>query len=198
MKNCKNLYLILIYFSCIIILFFTITVYFKWPWYERAISGEKSPGTWLSSSLLICMGVQSLIIVLIFKSSKLWWLMASGFFLLAADESFLIHENVKETILFEFFNGNFDQMGARGELLIFIYIICGIFLIYFAIKNIPTLITKILFTSAITIGICSFIFDIFYLNMFLEDLFKILAEIILTITLFMEISNRIKNKNFKN
>ena len=64
------------------------------------IAGESSAGTWLSGVLLVFSGATSLILGA--RSNDWRWLLIAVFFLiLAADERFMFHEQLKEHLIFE-------------------------------------------------------------------------------------------------
>ena len=172
-----NLVFSLLSAGFLLFLFFTLRA--AHPWIRTAFVGERAPGTWLSSVLLISCGMISIILSMFRKEFFIFIILSLGCFFMALDERFMFHEMFKSFILFDIFDGNHLKMGKWGELFIFFYLASGLTILIIILKKIKENLFRILFIVAIAIGSLSFLFDIFHLNALWEDLFKIFAEYLL-------------------
>ena len=112
------------------------------------------------------------------------WLILSAFFLLlAADERFMLHEALKERILFSLApkKGN-DWI---GELPVIFGACAGLFSVVVLWKHLRFS-GMILILAVILLGGSSVLIDILGAGVFWEDSLKLLAEIILVFTLLTE------------
>jgi hypothetical protein len=80
------------------ILFFAVVLTSRWNFPALAISGEESPGTWMSGALLLISAGLSL--SLSFRKAFPWIFIFLFFATLAVDERFMLHEQLKEYIIF--------------------------------------------------------------------------------------------------
>jgi len=70
------------------------------PYYPiRVISGEQSVGTWMSGVLLIISATVATSVALQ-PGNRFWYTIAMFFSLLALDERFMFHEQLKQVIIF--------------------------------------------------------------------------------------------------
>src|SRR5688572_23299207 len=83
--------------------FFVSTIAIAFYYYRQfpalAVAGEASPGTWLSGVLLSCCAGVGLVLVIL-RGRNPWALVAIFFFLVAADEHFMLHERAKQWLTF--------------------------------------------------------------------------------------------------
>ncbi|HEV8512654.1 MAG TPA: hypothetical protein VGQ59_05240, partial [Cyclobacteriaceae bacterium] len=91
---------IAVLFLCI---FFVIVFAVAFIWYRHypmlVIAGEESVATWMSGVLLVVSGTISILIG-VHRKKIFWFAIASFFLLLACDERFMFHEQLKEKIIF--------------------------------------------------------------------------------------------------
>lgn len=145
------------------------------------IAGEFSVGTWMSGVLLIVSASVSLIIALR-KDWFLWFSVAVFFFVLALDERFMFHERLKEYIIFSFHTTTFWIY----ELPVIVGACIGGIVAYLLWRNLIGM-NRILLLCAVVLGTASVAFDVFTASVFLEECFKLLAELIIACSLLGKI-----------
>jgi hypothetical protein len=183
MKNRRSLTAVLF----IILLFFVvlgISFFAHWSYPVKAISGESSAGTWMSCALLIISATITLSIGLQ-RGWYPWLLISAFFFVLAIDERFMLHEQLKERLIFSLQKENlrawiFEMPVIAGA-------IFGMALSLVIWRQLNHSLRGWL-AAAIALGVVSVIFDIFRMGVVPEDLFKLFAELIITCTLLAELS----------
>jgi hypothetical protein len=148
------------------------------------ISGESSVGTWISGALLVTASVLSMVIGM--KKGWLPWILFFLFFIvLALDERFMFHEQLKEQMIF-----NMKPVSASWhwiyELPVLFGSFMGVLIAMLLWRNLCRR-GKILLLCAVFLGSISVAFDIFTAGAFIEDILKLLAELFITIALIGEI-----------
>lgn len=159
-----------------------ISIYVHFPYLAKAVSGELSAGTWMSGTLLVISASISLCHGL--RCGWYPWLIISAFFfILAIDERFMLHEQIKERLIFKW------HMESFGIVVYEIPVIAGAFVgiaISFLLWRHLQQSLRVWLVTAIVLGTGSVIFDIFRVGVLVEDLFKLFAELIITCTLLAQ------------
>lgn len=165
------LYLVLFEISYIIV---SLLLHFPWP--ERAFIGESSPITWLSSTLLVISATFAMVIHLYGKETYIWWIIATGNLVMAMDETFMWHERIKESILFNIFDGDIDAMGFSGELVILLYGLSGVIVFYFLFRKVHIKFLRGILLGVVSSGLCAITLDVSGANPVMEECLEILTE----------------------
>lgn len=150
----------------------------------NVIAGESSVGTWVSGMLL----VMSATISLIFGMRRGWfpWSVLSIFFLvLALDERFMLHEGMKNRIIF-----HFSLNPARQHLVAELPVVAGAlvgaamaFILWRQLRRTG----RMLLVGAIVLGVASVTIDVLALGVLWEDSFKVFAELLVVCALLTEV-----------
>lgn len=151
------------------------------------VAGEASVGTWMSGVLLII----SAVFCLISGMQKGWnpWLIFVLFFIvLAMDERFMIHEHMKEYIIFRTPYRNSKWL---FELPVILGALLGLVISFIMWRNLNRKNKPLLFT-AIVLGSLSVIYDIFNAGVLIEESLKLLAELVIVLALIGEIKLKIE------
>ncbi|HEY0652011.1 MAG TPA: hypothetical protein VGD65_02745 [Chryseosolibacter sp.] len=135
-------------------------------------AGENSVGTWMSGVLLIFCAA----ICLSISMTKRWypWLpLTLFFFLLAFDERFMIHERIKEWILFS----SVRPSRWLYELPVVIGAVIGGIVALIVWRHTRGG-SRLLLLAAVVCGLASVAIDILAAGVLLEECFKLLAELL--------------------
>jgi hypothetical protein len=153
------------------------------PNYPRLVfAGESSVATWMSGVLLVICG--SLSLVLAGKRGRLPWLaIATFFFVLAIDERFMIHEYVKQRLVFAYADSSWF---VREAAVITGSLIGGI--VAFILWRQLSPVGQSLLSGAVILGTVSVVIDIADAGVLWEEFAKVLAEVLITTTLLTKIS----------
>jgi hypothetical protein len=154
------------------------------PYPSRVIAGESSVSTWASGMLL----VMSATISLIFAMRRGWlpWSPLTLFFLvLALDERFMFHEDLKNRIIFHYSLDPSKQF-IIAELPVIAGAIAGLFVAFVLWRRLSKR-GKSLLVVAAFLGTVSVVMDVFALGVILEDSFKVFAELFVVSALLMEV-----------
>jgi hypothetical protein len=161
------------------IVVFTVAFIFHSRYPLLVIAGESSVGTWMSGVLLISCAIVSLLI-----GMKIgWWpwlLTTFFFFLLAFDEHFMFHEQLKERLIFSYHSA-FGTTHLLYELPVMIGALFGALMTYFLWQQLHG--CRPLLLSAALLGTFSVVFDITNAGVLLEECFKLLGELMLAVAL---------------
>jgi hypothetical protein len=174
-------------YSSVFLIAFLIAVFgIAWrinPNYPRLIlAGESSVATWASGMLLVMCGTFSL--VLANRSKSLTWLSAATFFfVLAIDERFMIHEYIKQRLVF----GYPSSSNLVHELPVVGGAIIGSVMSFLLWHNLSRG-ARLLLLGAVILGTVSVVIDIMDAGVIMEEVAKILAEVMITIALLSKIS----------
>lgn len=171
----KGIVLLLSFFILVFAFAFAFNPHFP----QLVLAGESSVATWMSGALLIISG--SLCLVLVMRTEKsLWYILTAFFFLLAADERFMFHEQIKERIIFSF------QPSKIPVLVYELPVITGACLgavmtrlLWLQLKGM----SRLCLASAVALGTSSVVIDIFTAGVLWEEGFKLLAELLVTCAL---------------
>jgi hypothetical protein len=147
------------------------------------IVGESSVGTWMSGTLLIIAASLS-IVMGIQKGWFPWIIFVAFFLLLALDERFMFHEQIKEGIIFN--TNNSVAWRCVYDLPVLFGAFVGLIITLLLWRNLCSL-GKILLIFAMLLGSISVLFDILSTGAFIEDGCKLLAELCLACALVGEV-----------
>jgi hypothetical protein len=147
------------------------------------VVGESSVGTWVSGVLLIFSAAFSLIIALQ-RSNRFWYFITSFFIVLALDERFMFHEQIKEFILFGHRSQQVSVWVLEMPVLAgaFVGLLVSISLWSFFSKQ-----SRIYLAAAVVSGTISVSMDVLATGALWEELLKLSAELLITFALMNEI-----------
>jgi hypothetical protein len=151
--------------------------------YPRLIfAGESSVATWVSGMLLVMCGTFSL--VLANRSKSLTWLSAATFFfVLAVDERFMMHEYIKQRLIF----GYPSSSNLVHELPVIGGALVGSGMSFLLWRDLSRG-ARLLLLGGVILGSVSVVIDIMDAGVITEEIAKILAEVMITIALLSKIS----------
>jgi hypothetical protein len=164
------------------ILYFIIAFLLQQNFPVLVVAGENSPGTWMSGALLIICATISLIIAI----RQGWWpwtLLFIFFIILALDERFMFHEQLKEHIIFTY--GKSTSRFAY-ELPVMVGACMG-GIAAFVLWGYFDKTCRVLLVSAALLGTLSLILDVLSVGIFLEESFKLVAELLVTCALVRKV-----------
>ena len=167
--------------------FFILVVGIAWITHAQfpvyAIVGESSAGTWLSGMLLAFSAAASLILGMR-QAEWQWYLITIFFLLLAADERFMFHEQLKEQLIFN------DHTRTRWfyELPVLAGAVIGMFIALMLWRRFLRL-SRIFLLAAVVFGILSVSMDVLAVGIFWEDAFKLLGELAVTCALLLHVKH---------
>lgn len=142
------------------------------------VAGEDSPFTWLSGVMLIVAATLSGTIAI--RERWMFWMMFTVFFfLLAIDERFMIHEALKDRIIFS--RGNEIPLWLL-ELPVIIGALTGL-TASVTLFRIMDKTGRILLSVGVFFGLISVTFDIFSQGVVPEEISKLVAEIAVCLAL---------------
>ncbi|MDB5255874.1 MAG: hypothetical protein JWM14_569 [Chitinophagaceae bacterium] len=171
----------------VLITFFLLVLacsfYFNRNFYQLAIAGESSAGTWLSGVLLVMSATLSMVIGMRTKVFP-WFCMTAFFLVLALDERFMFHEQLKERLIFAFHPATHSHL--IYELPVILASCIG-GLISFLLWKEFTNANRILLYFAIGLGLISVVFDVFTAGVLIEECAKLLAEVAITCALLRQV-----------
>jgi hypothetical protein len=174
MKIKGNIAVLIILF--LFVLFFAVVLTSRWNFPALAISGEESPGTWMSGALLLISAGLSL--SLSFRKAFPWIFIFLFFAILAVDERFMLHEQLKEHIIFNFKSDDrfiYELPVIAGACLGFV----ATFILFRELDAAG----KVLLACAALLGVISVIIDVFEMGVLIEDSAKLIAELLVTIAI---------------
>jgi hypothetical protein len=151
-----------------------------------AISGEQSPGTWMSGALLLLSAGLSL--ALSFRSMFPWVIVFVFFLVLAIDERFMIHEQLKEHIVFTYPHAS----RFLYELPVMLAACVGSVVAWVLFSELDAA-GRILLSGAALLGTTSVIIDVLAAGVLIEDAAKLLAELLVTLAMARRGANSISN-----
>jgi hypothetical protein len=146
------------------------------------LAGENSTGTWMSGALLLFMA--SLCLFISMKQRWYPWLFFACFFLLLAlDERFMFHEQIKERILF-----SSPVTPARWvyELPVILGAIGGGCISVLLWKHLPSK-SRMLLPAIVLLGATSVMIDVMARGVFWEECFKLVAELLMACALLWRV-----------
>jgi hypothetical protein len=150
----------------------------------RVIAGEQSAGTWLSGVLLIIMASMSLVISMRQRWYP-WLLLAMFFLLLALDERFMFHEQLKEHIIFSSYADWLPRWAY--ELPVIIGGCLGGLMAFALWRNLPAK-SRVLLLVAVVMGTASVVIDILAGGVVLEECLKLVAELLVVCVLVSRVA----------
>jgi hypothetical protein len=164
--------------------FFVATMASAFYYYRQfpalAVAAEASPGTWLSGVLLCCCAGIALVLV-IHRGWNPWALVVVFFFLMAADEHFMLHERIKQWLIF-----NMDKpVLLIREMPVFIGAIIG-GCIAWALWRESAGASRKLLIAAVFFGLMSVTLDVIGASAMWEEILKLIAELTIVCALLLE------------
>jgi hypothetical protein len=169
------------YFAVGLLLLFFASVFFvavlSNPHYPVLVfTGESSVGTWMSGVLLMFAAATSLNLSI--QKSLYPWLILSAFFLvLTLDEHFMFHEAMKDKLIVTLHNSKWKYWWVY-ELPVIVGALIGVYVTsvlwrYFKGRG------RILLAAATLLGAISVVIDVTASGVFLEEIAKLLAELLI-------------------
>lgn len=147
------------------------------------IGGEQSVGTWLSGALLVMMASLSLVISMRQRWYP-WLLLAVFFLLLALDERFMFHEQLKEQIIFSSYADKLPRWLYEIPVIAGAWV--GGFMALVLWRNL-SLKSRLLLLFAVVMGTASVIIDVLAGGVFWEECLKLVAELLVVCALVMKV-----------
>jgi hypothetical protein len=153
------------------------------PHYPRLVfAGESSVATWVSGMLLVICG--TLCLVTANRSGGFPWLVFTTFFFaLAIDERFMIHEYIKQRLIFDYP----DSSWIVREVAVIVGTLGGGIVSIMLWRQLPA-VSRYLLSGAVILGTASVVIDIADAGVLWEESAKLLAEILITTALLAKIS----------
>jgi hypothetical protein len=147
------------------------------------IAGETSIGTWLSGALLMMCATSSLIIGMR-KGWLPWFFITVFFILLALDERFMFHEQLKEKIIFSLPSAQVSFL--IYELPVLAGALVGALFAYILWDRLYE--SRALIVFATVLGIASVGIDVLGAGVMWEECSKLLAELLITFALLKKVA----------
>lgn len=162
------------------------TAFFSNPYFPMVVlARENSAGTWMSGTLLTFMA--SLCLFISMKQRWHPWLLFAIFFMvLALDERFMFHEQIKERIIFSFQEVTLSRLVY--ELPVIIGACLGGFISVLLWRQMPSK-SRILLAAAVVLGATSVMLDVLGGGVLWEDSCKLLAELLMACALLITIED---------
>jgi hypothetical protein len=161
--------------------FLVFTVAFWWnPHFPVfVLAGENSVGSWMSDTLLIFIASLCLFNSMHDRSHP--WILFAGFFLLLAlDERFMFHEQIKEHIIFS--SGTTSRWVY--ELPVIAGACIGSWIAVLLWRHLSSR-SRVLLLLATIFGIASVTVDVFAAGIVWEECFKLFAELLMACALLL-------------
>lgn len=162
--------------------YFTVAFFYQRDFPVLGVAGEESPGTWMSGALLVICAT----ICLLMTTQQGWWpwsLLFVFFVVLALDERFMFHEQLKANIIFSY--GKSTSPFAY-ELPVIIGA-CGGVGISFILWKQSNVMSRALLVSGGMLGLLSVVLDVLNVGVFFEECFKLLAELFIVCVLLRKV-----------
>jgi hypothetical protein len=153
---------------------------------ESVICGEESVGTWLSLFLLSSAATVSLCIAMR-QRQAMWWLLASFLTVLALDERFMFHEQIKQYIILSSRSPKSVPM-LLAELPVLAAGLLGVAAAVITVRRMSHSGRYFIIFAAL-LGACSIVLDVLNVWLIIEDSCKIAAELLLVLGLIGEFGN---------
>lgn len=163
-------------------LYFIVAFFLQRNFPVRVVAGEESPGTWMSGALLV-MGATISLIIGIREGWWPWSLLFIFFIVLALDERFMFHEQLKANIIF--FYGR-STSPFSYELPVILAACMGVGVIY-TLRQYVHGASRTGLVCAAVLGSLSVILDVLSIGIFFEECFKLLAELCIVCTLLHKV-----------
>lgn len=148
------------------------------------LSGEQSIGTWLSE-LLLAISIGIIICISVQRQRWIWGILALFFLVVAVDERFMIHEQMKQWIILSS-HSRLGISSLKKEIAVILGAIIGGGVILCMVVQMSRKNSLFILIAAFW-GIVSVVLDIINIWVFYEDASKLLAELFLVLGLLGEI-----------
>jgi hypothetical protein len=153
-------------------LFFIIAFFLQRDFPIRVVAGEDSPGTWMSGALLVIAATTSLVI----SNREGWWpwsLFFVFFVVLALDERFMFHEQIKEYLIFSLGKSTPRLIYELPVMLGACVGVCIAFMLWHCVNKG----SRVLLMCAALLGSLSVTLDVLNVATFFEETSKLAAEL---------------------
>jgi hypothetical protein len=148
------------------------------------MAGESSVGTWMSGVLLIVSATISLIIGMR-QQRQPWYIITVFFMILALDERFMFHEKIKEHLIFSYHQMNLPRFIYEAPVILGACV--GAFFTFVLWRNIQG-VNRVLLLCAVVLGIASVAIDILAAGVLWEEIFKLIAELLICCALLRKVA----------
>ena len=141
----------------------------------KVVGGENSVGAWMSDALLIFMAA----LCLFMSMTRRWypWLFFAAFFmLLALDERFMFHEQIKQRILFS--SSAIHMSRWIYELPVIIGAVVGFSLSFVLWRHLPVRV-RLFLPFVVAFGAASVVIDVIGAGVLWEESCKLMAELLM-------------------
>jgi hypothetical protein len=181
----RSRYIIAAGIVCSFLAIVFVSAFINNPHYPaRVIAGESSVGTWASGMLLVMAATISLVFAM--RRGWLPWSVITLFFLvLALDERFMFHENLKTDIIF-YYGLDPSRQSVVAELPVIAGALAGLLFAIVLWRQLNSR-GRMLLVGAAVLGVASVAIDVFALGVLLEDSFKVFAELLVVCALLTEV-----------
>lgn len=149
---------------------------------QLIVVGENSVGTWMSGVLLIVCATVCLVLAMQ-RQGTYWFFIVLFFFILALDERFMFHEQLKEQLIFNFRG----KSKLFYELPVIIGAMVGGYVVMVLWKRFNSS-SRIFLMTALSLGTISVIMDIFSFGVLIEDSCKLVAELCVSCAFLIRIN----------
>lgn len=171
--------------------FFVIVFAVAFTWFRHypmlVIAGENSVGTWMSGVLLVISGTISLLIGM--RQEKIFWFVTASFFLLlACDERFMFHEQLKEKIIFSL-STNTRVSPLIAELPVLAGACLGAIMTYLLWRHF-NIKSRLLLMLAMLLGSASVIIDVLSTGVFWEECLKLTGELAICCSMILNVNTQ--------
>jgi hypothetical protein len=163
-----------------------------WPFVERAIALEDAPIAWLQTSLIAASAVVCLCRAIIHGDRRAgWYVVAAALFALALDERFMGHEQLKEWIWLNVFDGDRARMGHWGDAPVVLYGVGGAAVVLWMMRRGARGYPALLLWAAIAVAGCAIALDVVATSIWSqiwEELLELLAETLFFVSLLLSLA----------
>lgn len=182
----KGHYKAALFIFCFVALVLAFALVYNYNFPLLSITGESSAGTWLSGALLLFCAAFSLVVAMQ-NNSAIWYLVSTFFILLAADERFMFHEQIKEKIIFTFHGTELSRWIV--ELPVIIGALAGMVITRLLWVELSGN-ARLFLVCGAAFGTVSVFFDVFAAGVLFEEMGKLLAELCVTLSLLQKVNRR--------
>jgi hypothetical protein len=143
-------------------LYLAVAFAVSWPWPQVAFRSDGSPVSWLSSVLLGACATLCLALGIVRDRMFPWWVISAGLAWMTLDEQLLLHERLKDRILYGVFAGDVDAMGRWGNAPLLAYALGGLCVIVVLRYTLQATAARRLLAAAVGVGVASLLGNVFW------------------------------------